>query len=260
MRAIGFFDGKIFDKQTFVLYNYFKNIKFLIWSYDMGKVNDKRSDLELARILWNYMYLGEKLRKCDCILGLGCADKRIPKRCAELYHQGYADIVIFSGGHGKITKNIWRKTEARTFFEIAVKLGVPKDRIILENKASNTGENFLFTEKLIREKGLDIKSFLIVQKPYSERRNYAAFKALLPGKECVITSVDMDFFQYVNDFEQRKGDFRELISLIVGDVQRIEVYAQKGWQIKQDMPKKVKDALQELIRLGYDKYLVKDGV
>lgn len=226
----------------------------------MEKINYKDYDLELAKVLWDYMYLGEKLKKCDCILGLGCADKRIPKRCAELYHQGYADIIIFSGGFGKITRNIWRKTEARTFLEIALKLGVPRDKIILENKASNTGENFLFTDKLIKEKGLDIKTFLIVQKPYSERRNYAAFKALLPDKECIVTSVGPDFFKYVDDFVQRKGDFKDLISLIVGDVQRIDVYAQKGWQIKQDMPEEVRNALQELIKLGYDKYLVKEGV
>ena len=44
---------------------------------------------------------------------------------------------------------------------------------------------------------------------------------------------------------------------MVGDLQRIRVYAEKGYQIPQDIPEDVWRAYEELVRAGYDKYLVR---
>lgn len=63
--------------------------------------------MELVKILWNYMKLNQKLEPCDCIIGLGCMDLKVPEVVADLYYKGYADKVIFSGGYGKKTKKVW---------------------------------------------------------------------------------------------------------------------------------------------------------
>ncbi len=104
------------------------------------------TDLELAKILWDYMHLNMKIHKCDCIIGLGCNDFAVPQKCAELYQKGYANIIIFSGGRGKCTES-WEKNESEKFYDIAISLGVPKNKIYLENKSTNTGDNFKFTKK-----------------------------------------------------------------------------------------------------------------
>jgi len=215
-------------------------------------------ELELAKILWNYLYLGEEIRKCDCILGLGCYDLHIPEKCAQLYHDGYGSFIIFTGGLGKCTNGVFKKSEAEVFRDIAINLGVPKDKILIENKSTNTGDNFRFTKALIEEKRLNVHSYLIVQKPYMERRAYAAFKAILPTEECSVTSPDISFESYFKEYEDSNGSIKELLCVMVGDLQRMKVYPSKGWQIEQDIPITVWSAYEELVSMGYDKYVIKE--
>ena len=108
-------------------------------------------DMELVKILWDYMKLNQTLQKCDVIVGLGCLDLMVAKVSAELYLKGYADKIIFSGGFGKKSQKVWKEPEAEKFAKIAIDLGVPKEKIYIENKASNTSENFEFVRKLIEE-------------------------------------------------------------------------------------------------------------
>lgn len=215
-------------------------------------------EMELAKILWDYLHLGRELKKCDCILGLGCYDLHIPEKCAQLYKEGYSNLIIFTGGLGKCTSGVWEKSEAEVFRDIAINLGVPKEKILIENQSTNTGDNFRFTKKLIDEKKLDIHSFLVVQKPYMERRAYAAFKAILPEEKCVVTSPSISFEDYFDEYEKENGSIKELLCVMVGDLQRIKVYPEKGWQIPQKIPDIVWQAYLELVNMGYDKYVIKD--
>src|SRR6185312_1337886 len=132
--------------------------------------------IHLAKILWEYHHMHHELEKSDCILALGSHDLRVADRAADLYLQGYAPLLVFSGGLGNLTSDIWTIPEADQFAEIAVKKGVPSNAILIENKSTNTEENILFTQKLLQQKGLNPQSFIVVQKPYMERRSYATFK------------------------------------------------------------------------------------
>ena len=212
--------------------------------------------MQLVEVLWDYLHLGKKIKKCDCILGLGCHDLHIPERCAELYHQGYADIVIFAGGLGKVTQYLWQVSEAEKFAEIAIKLGVPKDKIYLENKSTNTGDNFRFTKELIEKHNLNINSCLVVHKPYMERRCYAAFKAIMPDKDCFVTSPQINFGDYFKEYETGAVSQDEVINIMVGDLQRMKEYPKKGWQIPQDIPDEVWTSYEQLVKLGYNKYVI----
>ena len=84
-----------------------------------------------GKVLWNYHNLNQKIKKCDLILGFGSHDLNVAKRCAELFLDGYGDIIIFTGGFGRITKELWNMTEAEKFAQIAINMGVPKDKIII---------------------------------------------------------------------------------------------------------------------------------
>ncbi len=44
---------------------------------------------------------------------------------------------------------------------------------------------------------------------------------------------------------------------MVGDLQRIKVYPEKEFQIYQEIPEDVWAAYEVLIRVGYDKHLIK---
>ena len=45
---------------------------------------------------------------------------------------------------------------------------------------------------------------------------------------------------------------------MVGDLQRIRLYAGRGFQIHQDIPDDVWRDYEDLVEAGYDKYLVRD--
>jgi len=47
-----------------------------------------------------------------------------------------------------------------------------------------------------------------------------------------------------------------VVSIMVGDLQRIKIYPARGFQIEQEIPEPVWQAFELLVRAGYDKYLV----
>ena len=210
--------------------------------------------LQLAKKLWDYHHVNHVLEPADCILALGSHDLRVAERAADLYLEGYASILILSGGLGNFTKGLWTKSEADLFAEVAVKKGVPETGILIENKSSNTGENILFTQLLLKEKGLDPKRFIVVQKPYMERRSLATFKKHWPEKELMVTSPQISFEDYSNE----EIPMERVINIMVGDLQRILLYPEKGFQIYQEIPADVWQANEELIALGFDQHLVKE--
>jgi uncharacterized SAM-binding protein YcdF (DUF218 family) len=204
-----------------------------------------------AKKLWDYHHLDHTPQKSDCILVLGSHDLRVADRGAELYLQGWAPILIFSGGLGNVTKGIWKDPEADRFARIALDKGVPAEAIFIENQSTNTGENILFTQRLLHEKGLHPQSFLLVQKPYMERRSYATFKKQWPDKDLIVTSPQISF----EDYPTEEISMEKVINIMVGDLQRIRIYPGKGFQIPQDIPDDVWAAYERLMAQGFNKHL-----
>lgn len=209
--------------------------------------------LSLAKQLWDYHHVHHHLEKSDCILVLGSHDMRVAHRAAELYVDGYAPLLICSGGLGNFTKDMWTESEADLFAAVAKEKGVPENAILIENKSSNTGENILFTQQLLQHQRLDPSSFIVVQKPYMERRSYATFKKHWPDKKLLVTSPQIAFEDYAND----EIPMERVINIMVGDLQRIKLYPEKGFQIYQHIPDEVWNAFEELVKAGFDKHLMK---
>ena len=208
--------------------------------------------IELAKKLWDYHHLNHELQKVDCILTLGSHDLRVAKRAAQLYLDGFAPLLVFSGGLGRLTLDMWIQSEAEQFAAIAAEMGVPREDILVENKSTNTGENILFTRQLLAARNLHPESFIVVQKPYMERRSYATFKKQWPDKKLLVTSPQIAF----EDYPTGEISMEKVIDIMVGDLQRIKYYPEKGFQIYQEIPDDVWDACNELIRSGFNKYLI----
>ena len=249
-----------------------------------------------AKLLWNYLRLDQPVRPADTILAFGSHDINVAKRAAELYMQKYAKRIIFTGGLGRITKNIWKMPESEKFSEIAAAAGVPPEKIITESKSSNTGENIAFTRKKLSDLAIDPGRCIVVDKPFKERRTFAALKKQWPELDFSITSPQLTYEEYCrmyrpsldapscpeNATEKLRSDrrcdpnaghvghspentsdmtsdvtFDDFISIMVGDVQRMDIYAASGLQIPQDIPQSVRDAFSRLASHGYDTQLLK---
>ncbi len=210
----------------------------------------------LAEKIWHYHQMDHQLDRAEAILVLCSHDKKVAERGARLFLDDWAPLLIYSGGLGSITKAIWSEPEADQFAKIALSMGVPEEKILVENKSTNTGENILFTKRLLAEKKINPEKFIIVQKPYMERRSYATFRKLWPEKDALVTSPQVSFAEYLDNYSNQELSKDDVISIMVGDLQRIKVYAEKGFQIYQEIPNEVWAAYEELVQAGYDKYLV----
>ena len=212
---------------------------------------------QLAETVWNYHQLDHQLSPADAILVLCSHDTAVAERAVELYLEGYAPLVIFSGGLGGITKQLWIEPEADQFAAIAAAKGVPADRILIENQSTNTGENIRFTRSLLASRGLDPQQFIVVQKPYMERRSFATFRKLWPEKQVIVTSPRVSFDEYLTRYSNAALTADDVISIMVGDLQRVKVYPDKGFQIAQEIPTDVWAAFEALVEAGYDRHLIR---
>ncbi len=135
-------------------------------------------------------------------------------------------------------------------------MGVPQSAILIENQSTNTGENVRCTKALLSARGLEFNRFIVVQKPYMERRSYATFRKVWPEKEVIVTSPRASLDDYLARYSNAALSAADVISIMVGDLQRIRLYAASGYQIPQDIPDEVWEAFEELVRAGYDRHLV----
>lgn len=210
----------------------------------------------LAKKIWDYHRMSHQLSRADAILVLCSHDRKVAERGAQLFLEDYAPLLIFSGGLGAITKNMWNVPEADQFAKIAMKMGVPFEKILIENRSTNTGENILFTKMVLAGKGLNPQKFILVQKPYMERRSYATFRKLWTEKELLVTSPQVSFDDYLDNYSNSELSRDDVVSIMVGDLQRIKLYPERGFQIHQKIPDDVWAAYEELVKAGYNKHLI----
>lgn len=208
-----------------------------------------------VKVLWDYMHMNMPLEKADYIVGFGCYNEEIALRAAELYREGWAPKVVFTGGLGRNTKGMWTQPEAERFSAIAQAQGVPAEDILLETQSTNTGENILFTKKLLE--GQPVRRIIGIHKPFMERRLYAAMKVYWPETDCIITSPQEDIETYIRLSQAQGIGEKRVIEILVGDFQRMDVYAQKGYQIPQTIPDCAWNAFHALVDLGYTAQLVR---
>lgn len=210
----------------------------------------------LVEKIWLYHQLNHELSHADAIVALCSHDTIVARRAAQLYLEGWAPLLVFSGGLGAVTRNFWSEPEAAQFARVAVAMGVPETRILTETQSTNTGENVLFTRRLLAERGLDLRTLLVVQKPYMERRAYATFRKLWPEADVRVTSPRASLEEYLSRYSHESFTADDVIGIMVGDLQRIRLYPERGFQIPQEIPDDVWDAFNALVEAGYTRHLI----
>jgi uncharacterized SAM-binding protein YcdF (DUF218 family) len=206
-------------------------------------------DMRLARRLWNYLCLGVPAWPAECLLVFGGHDLGVAERAAELYAGGFAPLVVISGGSRAVPDGSGFATEADAIADVLLHRDVPKEVVALERLAANTSENFWFSAELLRDRGLDPQKFLVVQKPYAERRTLATARRRWPAKQVTVTSQQIGFDEYC------AGDIQvsRILSMLAGEALRLENYAAAGLiDLDEPVPANLLDAAHTLQAAGYD--------
>ncbi|WP_062109282.1 YdcF family protein [Bacillus niameyensis] len=141
---------------------------------------DQLSDKEIHKLL--YTNMDDDVEKGDCIFVFGsriASKYRLPK-ALQLYREGRANKILFSGG------SVWEGSphpEAVLLKNEAIKLGIPEKDILVETQSRNTKENVL-ASLLVLDRYFQlhhINRLLIVTSNYHMRRTFLTLKTYMPS-------------------------------------------------------------------------------
>ncbi len=174
----------------------------------------------------NYIFLDDTDLKGDIafVFGTWNAWKGSVEKATELYKSGFVPKLIFSGGINKKTGVI----EGEAMAEEAIKLGVPRNDVLIENKSTNTLENVLFSLGVIdKELGLqNIKVMTAVVKNYHARRALMTLRKHIPPhiqlKAAAYTS---DYYPFTKENWTESDLGKEKV---FEEVEKIKTYLAKG--------------------------------
>ena len=190
--------------------------------------------------------------KADLILAAGSHDLRAAEHAAQLYLNRAASLIVCSGGYGKMTEGVFTKPEGELFAERCMTFGVPEQDIVIENRSANTGENFVFSRKLLSERGIFPKSGIATCKPYMAKRVWATGTKQWGEVQWFVSTPRLSFREYPT----QATPLESTIQLMVGDLQRLRIYAERGFQAPIEVPEEIWQANERLIRDGYDRYVL----
>ena len=125
----------------------------------------------------DYIFVSDEPEKVDAIFLPGGAHPELPEYAAELYHKGYAKWLVPSGGVS-VKRDKWP--------------GVRSDAIIGEDKSGHTRDNAFLLRKVIDEKGIQIKTALVVCKAFHARRCLMLYQMVFPNVKIKVCPVPWD--------------------------------------------------------------------
>jgi len=210
------------------------------------------SVMEDAQTLWDYHQMHHAPSATDIGIGLGSHDIGVAEHAADLYHKGTFPLIVFTGANAPTTVDLFPRGEAVHYAERAAELGVPRDAILTETRARNTGENFTLTKNLLHDLGIAARSATIISRPYQQRRAYATARKLWPDLDVTCSARTQTLADYIASI----GDADRVLNMLVGDTQRIWVYADAGYAEPQAISNDTMDAYRRLVDAGYTRRLI----
>lgn len=183
----------------------------------------------LANILPKPLFVESDIQKADVIVVLGSGiypngeltwfSLLRTLKGMELYKSGYSSKILFSGYAG--SRNLEKGYSlAKSMAEIAVRYGVPKEDILLEDISTRTYENAIETKKIMEKEGF--KTALLVTSAVHMYRAKLVFEKA--GVNVIPASV-FPIEAHINDPIERLLVFRETMREYLGLV----MYKMRGW-------------------------------
>jgi len=215
----------------------------------------------LAAKLWGYLRVGSPLigamdSTVIVALGsepLGSGNLRVADRAAALFLSGHAPLLVCTGG--KKGKDGRLKAAEKFGAHFKTTFGVPAHCIVTDSESITAVESCKFVAKLLKKKGIQAKSVLLVSQPHKERRTRGTFWNHWPGEPCptfFVTSPQITFDEYI---KENNITFDDLVNTMVGDLQRLKEWRRKD-SMDQEIPEDVLEAWELLVRMNYTSHLI----
>lgn len=175
----------------------------------------------------DYIFVSDEPQKVDAIFLPGGSHPEQPEYAAELYRKGFAKWLIPSGGVSvKLGK--WQgvrskadvyngdyKSDCEFFTDVLLKNGVPQSAIIGEDKSGHTRDNAYLSRKVVDDKGIEIKTAMIVCKAFHARRCLMLYQMAFPDVKMIVCPVHCYNITKDNWYKSEKG-----IDRVLGELAR----------------------------------------
>lgn len=165
-----------------------------------------------------YDYLAEEdtPQSSDLIFVFGAKTPARIEKAIELYHKGFAPRMMLSGGNPFYNQQ--SISEAEKYRDIAIQNGVPPNDIILETSSITLPDNVGASLNQLKAAKIAIKSWILVNSPYSQRRGYGIFQKHTTDKVRIYrvncpTAQMYSREQWFKNTEGIKVIFNELVKL-----------------------------------------------
>lgn len=184
----------------------------------------------------NFIFIEDKPQKVDAIFLPGGSHPEQPEYAAELYRKGYAKWLVPSGGISvKLDKwpgvrskaDIYNgdyQSDCDFFTDVFIKNGVLSDVIVGEDKSGHTRDNAFLSRMVVDEKGIEIKTAIIVCKAFHARRCLMLYQMAFPDTTFYVCPVVCMGITKDNWYKSEQGIDRVLGELarcgnqFVGDI------------------------------------------
>ncbi len=146
----------------------------------------------------NFIFMEDALQNCDVILIPGTSHHEITEKAAELYRDGYAPYVLpsgkFSSSLGRFASEKITEQKYYGAFEtdfdyckyILMQNGVPEYAILCENESTNTMENAIFSARVLKTKGIDVKKAILCCQAFHARRAFMSYSLHFGNSELLV--------------------------------------------------------------------------
>jgi hypothetical protein len=182
----------------------------------------------------------------DAVIGFGTFDLTLARFCGELYAGGAARCIIFTGGCGAGTADLGRPEADAWADELRRSHpDLPRNRLILENRSTNTAENIRFTAEVLQREhperafGRGLRTALIVASPARLRRVGLTLRQLVPAVHA-IRCLPPTSFERERALHDSKGI--PFVPHLRGELDRIVEYAPRGWIAAEPLPPAIAQA------------------
>ena len=175
--------------------------------------------IQVTDFITNFIFVESNPVPCQVILVPGGSRPQLAEKAAELYHQGMAQYILFSG-HANYRIPDY-SSEAEYLKSIAVSLGVPTGRILCEPKASHTFENAAFSLDILRKHGFALDQFILVCKGFHSRRALLTYQYTFPATTRFYVATTEDSLNPARDTWTTQEKY---IKLVMGEVEKIGKY------------------------------------
>jgi uncharacterized SAM-binding protein YcdF (DUF218 family) len=138
--------------------------------------------LETRTAITAFLFLKDLPAPVDFAFVLGSPTLSSAEPAIDLYLRGLTSKIVISGFGPKQEPDNHKQPEAAVYKAHAIECGIPEGDIIVEIKATNTKENFVFSHPIIeRHFGWShVRSVSISGKPFHMRRALMAARAHWP--------------------------------------------------------------------------------